>query len=96
MSGIIISKLKFFSFAKFFAILNTTIFILATIFDLIYTLVMGASYLYNGPVTMGMWALYSLINLVVVPLATFIGIYIILFIINMVLKLTKGLEIETM
>lgn len=95
MAGIIISKIKYFSFAKFmgvYSLLTTFIYI---IFDLFYKLLAQDS-LFYGASTWGSWVLYSIITLILVPIVVFIAAYVVAFLINLVLKWIKGLEFETL
>jgi hypothetical protein len=95
LAGIIISKIKYFSFAKFmgvYTLLTTFIYI---IFDLVYRLLAKDSFFY-GASTWGSWILYSILTLILVPIVSFGVAYILAFLVNLVLKWIKGLELETL
>jgi len=95
MSGIILSKVKYFSLAKVLAIYGFLMAILTIIVDLIIKLISGSSYFYP---TAGWstWALFAVTQIILLPIFLFIAGYVLGFIINMSLKAAKGLEIETL
>jgi len=95
MTGIIISKIKYFSFAKVLAMYGFIMGILMTIGDLIYKLSTGVSY-FGQLVNWGSWVLFAVAMIILMPIAYFILAYIIAFILNIALKASKGLELETL
>jgi hypothetical protein len=94
MTGIIISKIKYFSFAKVLAIYGLLMAVLTVLGDLIYRLISGSSYFMQG--TWGSWVLFAIGIIILMPIAYFILAYILTFILNLALKAAKGLEIETL
>jgi hypothetical protein len=95
MTGIIISKIKYFSFAKVLAMYGLLMAVLIVIGDLIYKLISESSYFMQGG-TWGSWVLFAIGLIVLLPIAYFILAYIIAFILNIALKTAKGLELETL
>ncbi len=95
MAGIIISKIKYFSFAKVMGIYTLFLTTIYTIFDLFYKLLSQNSFFY-GASSWGSWVLYSIVVLIATPIMAFLIAYIMAFIINLVLKWSKGLELETL
>ena len=95
MTGIIISKIKYFSFAKVLAMYGLIMGVLTVLGDLIYKLIAGSSYFMQGG-SWGSWALFAIGIIILLPIAYFIVAYIIAFILNIALKTAKGLEIETL
>ncbi len=96
MAGIIISKIKYFSFAKFMGVYSLLTTLIYIIFDLVFKLLSQNSLLYGGTSSWGSWVLYSIITLISVPIVAFIVAYIVAFLFNLVLKWIKGLEFETL
>ncbi|PIU22644.1 MAG: hypothetical protein COT14_00065 [Candidatus Diapherotrites archaeon CG08_land_8_20_14_0_20_30_16] len=95
MTGLVISKVKYFSFAKVLAIYGFFMTLIAMLFDLIYKLASGQSY-FMPTVDWGSWVLYAIIQLILTPIVMFICAYILAFILNIALKASKGLELETL
>jgi len=96
MAGIIISKVKYFSLAKFLAMYGLLLTFLTLIVDLVLRLATGKSYVVAQATTWGAWVLGAIAQLILVPIFMFVLSYVIGFIINLCLKTTKGLEIETL
>jgi len=95
MAGIIISKIKYFSLAKFLTMYGFLLMVLNLLIDLVYRAITGSSYLFAA-VSWGAWAIGALELLIAVPIIMFLTGYVFGFIINICLKTTKGLEIETL
>lgn len=95
MTGIIISKIKYFSFAKVLAMYGLLMAVLAVIGDLIYKLIVGKSY-FMPIVDWGSWVLFAIGMIILMPIAYFVIAYIMAFILNIALKIAKGLELETL
>lgn len=96
MAGIIISKIKYFSFAKFIGVYTLLTTFIYVIVDLVYKLFTQNSIMYGGTSTWGSWILYSIITLIAIPILAFVTAYIFAFLVNLVLKWIKGLEFETL
>jgi len=95
MAGIIISKIKYFSLAKFLTMYGLLLIFVNLVVDCIFKAITGASYLFSA-ITWGAWMISAVEVLILVPIMMFIMGYVIGFIINICLKTTKGLEIETL
>lgn len=95
MSGIIISKLRYFSLAKVLAMYGFLITSLTVLIDLIYKLITHNSYLTPAVAGWGSWVVTAVVELIVAPIAFFIVAYVLGFLINIALKTAKGLEFET-
>ncbi len=96
MTGIIISKIKYFSLAKFLTMYGLLLTFITLVVDLVLRAVTGKSYMVAQATTWSAWVLGAVAQLILVPIIMFILAYIIGFIINVCLKTTKGLEIETL
>lgn len=95
MSGIIISKVKYFSLAKFLAMYGFLFTCIYVIVDLLMKAISGKSILIQS-ITWGDWVIGAVIQLILAPIGMFIVGYILGFIINLCLKVSKGLEFETL
>jgi len=94
MSGIIISKVKYFSLAKVLAIYGFFVTLLMLLVDLIIKLITHQSYIIAAS-GWGSWIVTAVIELIIMPIAFFIVGYVFGFFINVALKAGKGLELET-
>jgi len=95
MTGIIISKIKYFSLAKVLAIFGFIVALLTVLVDLIYKLITGNSYFLSVS-SWGSWVLFAITQIILVPIIYFVLGYVIAFILNIAFKVSKGLEIETL
>ncbi len=94
MTGIIISKIKYLSFAKFLAMYGFLFTLITLVIDAIVKLLGGTS-AYVAAGTWGTWILYAIATLILAPIILFIAAFIIGAIINIALRVANGLELET-
>lgn len=95
MAGIIVSKVKYFSLAKVLAIFTFFMMLIYSLVDLVYMLALGKSVLIPNA-GWSTWVLGVVILLVISPIVSFVFGYVVAFIVNLALKASKGLEIETL